>query len=72
MEEYRKPAVAVRTSVKPDAIARLECGVRMKDPKRRLGSDYWMTPAGSLSFLNSNVYLFTFYLHVIKVEGKIW
>ena len=40
-----KPAVSVRSSVKPDAVTCLECGERMKMLKRHLGTEHGMTPA---------------------------
>ncbi|MCW1384500.1 MucR family transcriptional regulator [Novosphingobium sp. KCTC 2891] len=45
VDEERKPAVSVRASVKPDAIACLECGAKLKLLKRHLGSDHGLTPA---------------------------
>ena len=39
------PAVSIRASVKPDAIACLECGQKLKMLKRHLGTDHNMTPA---------------------------
>ena len=39
-----KPAVSVRTSVKPDAVTCLECGARMKMLKRHLGTEHDLTP----------------------------
>ena len=45
VEVERKPAVSVCASVKPDAIACLECGARFKMLKRHLGTDHGMTPA---------------------------
>lgn len=45
VDEERKPAVSVRASVKPDAIACLECGAKLKVLKRHLGSDHGLTPA---------------------------
>lgn len=45
VEEKLKPAISVRTSVKPDAIACLECGTKYKMLKRHLGADHGMTPA---------------------------
>lgn len=44
-EEERKPAVSVRSSVRPDAIACLECGTRFKMLKRHLVTDHGLTPA---------------------------
>lgn len=43
--EELKPAVSVRSSVKPDAIACLECGEKMKMLKRHIGTEHGMTPA---------------------------
>lgn len=45
VEEKREPAVSVRSSVKPDAITCLECGIKMKMLKRHLGTDHQLTPA---------------------------
>jgi predicted transcriptional regulator len=45
VEEERKPAVSVRSSVKPDAVTCLECGAKMKMLKRHLGTDHGLTPA---------------------------
>jgi predicted transcriptional regulator len=45
IEELRAPAVSVRASVKPDAIACLECGAKFKMLKRHLTSDHGLTPA---------------------------
>jgi predicted transcriptional regulator len=45
IEEKLTPAVSVRASVKPDAIACLECGSKFKMLKRHLGTDHNMTPA---------------------------
>lgn len=45
VEERREPAVAIRSSVKPDAIACLECGAKMKMLKRHLSTDHSLTPA---------------------------
>jgi predicted transcriptional regulator len=44
-EEKREPAVSVRSSVKPEAIACLECGTKLKMLKRHLDTDHNMTPA---------------------------
>ena len=44
IEEERKPAVSVRSSVKPDAIACLECGAKFKMLKRHLATDHSLTP----------------------------
>jgi predicted transcriptional regulator len=43
-EEKREPAVAIRSSVKPDAIACLECGAKMKMLKRHLATDHGLSP----------------------------
>lgn len=40
-----KPAVSVRSSVKPDAVTCLECGEKMKMLKRHLGTEHSLTPA---------------------------
>ncbi len=45
VEEKLTPAVSVRASIKPDAIACLECGSKFKMLKRHLGTDHGMTPA---------------------------
>lgn len=45
VEEKRQPAVSVRSSVKPDAIACLECGAKMKMLKRHLGTEHGLTTA---------------------------
>lgn len=39
------PAVSIRSSVKADAIACLECGQKLKMLKRHLGTDHGTTPA---------------------------
>jgi predicted transcriptional regulator len=44
VEEKREPAVSVRSSVKPDAIACLECGTKLKMLKRHLDTDHNLTP----------------------------
>ena len=45
-EETKKaPAVAIRSSVKPDAIICLECGKKFKMLKRHLNTDHDLTPA---------------------------
>lgn len=44
VEEKRVPAVSIRSSVKPDAITCLECGVRLKMLKRHLGTHHKLTP----------------------------
>ena len=43
IEEKREPAVSVRSSVKADAIACLECGRKMKMLKRHLSADHGLT-----------------------------
>jgi len=43
-EEPPEPAVPVRSSVKPSAIACLECGKKMKILKRHLGTDHDLSP----------------------------
>lgn len=45
VEEKREPAVSVRSSVKPDAVACLECGAKMKMLKRHLSTDHGLTPS---------------------------
>lgn len=45
VEVKREPAVSIRSSVKPEAIACLECGAKMKMLKRHLGTDHGLTPA---------------------------
>lgn len=45
VEEKLTPAVSVRSSVKADAIACLECGAKMKMLKRHLSSEHGITPA---------------------------
>jgi predicted transcriptional regulator len=44
VEEKREPAVAIRSSVKPDAVACLECGARFKMLKRHLSTDHALSP----------------------------
>jgi len=44
-EEKRVPAVSIRSSVKSDAIACLECGAKMKVLKRHLSADHGLSPA---------------------------
>jgi hypothetical protein len=44
VEEKREPAVSVRSSVKADAIACLECGAKMKMLKRHLSTDHGLSP----------------------------
>lgn len=41
-----EPAVPVRRSVRPDAIACLECGARFRILKRHLATDHGLTPEG--------------------------
>lgn len=43
--EKPTPAVAVRSSIKPDAITCLECGSRQKTLKRHLSVAHGLTPA---------------------------
>jgi predicted transcriptional regulator len=45
VEEKREPAVSIRSSVKADAIACLECGVKLKMLKRHLSTDHALSPA---------------------------
>ena len=44
-EAKLEPKVSIRSSVKPDAIACLECGKRQKMLKRHLMTNHQMTPA---------------------------
>jgi len=44
-EEKASPAVSVRSSVKPDSIACLECGQKQKMLKRHLSTAHNTTPA---------------------------
>ncbi|WP_313439559.1 MucR family transcriptional regulator [Novosphingobium sp.] len=44
VEEQRKPAVSVRSSVKPDTVTCLECGEKLKMLKRHLTTDHGLTP----------------------------
>lgn len=44
-EPEQKPAVSVRSSVKPDAITCLDCGRKLKTLKRHLATDHGLTPA---------------------------
>jgi predicted transcriptional regulator len=44
IEEKREPAVSIRSSVKADAIACLECGQKMKMLKRHLATDHGLSP----------------------------
>lgn len=43
--EKASPAVSVRSSIKPDSIACLECGQKQKMLKRHLSTAHNMTPA---------------------------
>lgn len=45
VEEKREPAVSIRSSIKPDSITCLECGVKLKMLKRHLGTDHNLSPA---------------------------
>jgi len=42
-----EPAVAIRSSIKPDSITCLECGAKQKTLKRHLSSAHGLTPAGA-------------------------
>lgn len=44
VEEKRTPAVSLRSAIKPDTIACLECGAKLKTLKRHLGSEHGLTP----------------------------
>lgn len=44
-QEARQPAVSVRSSVKPEAIACLVCGQKQKTLKRHIGTAHGLTPA---------------------------
>jgi len=44
IEEKQEPAVSIRSSVKADAIACLECGAKFKMLKRHLSTDHNLTP----------------------------
>lgn len=44
-EELPEPKVPIRSSVKSDAIACLECSAKMKMLKRHLATDHGLTPA---------------------------
>lgn len=44
VEEKQEPKVSIRSSIKPDAIACLECGSRQKMLKRHLMTNHQMTP----------------------------
>ena len=54
VEEKREPAVSIRSSVKADAIACLECGAKFKMLKRHLSTDHALTPAEYKSRWNLN------------------
>lgn len=43
-EEKREPAVSIRSSVKPDTVTCLECGVKLKMLKRHLSTDHGLSP----------------------------
>ena len=45
VEVKQEPAVSIRTSVKPDAIACLECGKKFKMLKRHLDTDHGLSPS---------------------------
>lgn len=44
-QEEQKPAVSIRSSIKPDFLVSLESGKKMKMLKRYLMTNYSMTPA---------------------------
>ena len=44
-EPKAEPKVSIRSSIKPDAIACLECGKKQKMLKRHLMTNHQMTPA---------------------------
>lgn len=44
-EQLLEPAVSVRSSIKPDTIACLECGLKFKTLKRHLSSVHGLAPA---------------------------
>ncbi|HVM22328.1 MAG TPA: MucR family transcriptional regulator [Sphingomicrobium sp.] len=44
-EERAEPKVSIRSSIKPDSIACIECGSRQKMLKRHLMTSHGMTPA---------------------------
>ncbi len=44
VEEKREPAVSIRSSIKPDSIACLDCGAKFKMLKRHLATDHDLTP----------------------------
>jgi predicted transcriptional regulator len=52
VEEKREPAVSVRSSVKADAIACLECGAKMKMLKRHLSTDHGLIPPNTAARWN--------------------
>ncbi|MDB5579057.1 MAG: transcriptional regulator, MucR family [Bradyrhizobium sp.] len=43
--EAVQPAVAIRSSIKPDSLSCLECGVKQKALKRHLHRSHGLTPA---------------------------
>ncbi len=43
VEGPREPAVSIRSSVKPEAIACLECGAKLKMLKRHLSTEHGLT-----------------------------
>lgn len=43
--EQLTPAVAIRSSIKPDALTCLDCGAKLKSLKRHLGTSHGLTPA---------------------------
>ena len=43
--EKREPAVSIRSSIKPESITCLECGVKLKMLKRHIGTDHNLSPA---------------------------
>ena len=45
VEEKQEPKVSIRSSVKPDYVACLECGKRQKMLKRHLMTNHELTPA---------------------------
>ncbi len=44
VDDKREPAVSIRTSIKPDSIACLECGAKFKMLKRHLSTDHGLNP----------------------------
>lgn len=44
-QEAARPKVSIRSSVKPEAIACLECGAKMKMLKRHLATDHGLSPS---------------------------